>query len=844
MRTQLSKNRKILFWVIQSRSWKITSGLRRLNFLNQRKYFRPALNGNCFQGVLEKPVENETVSGYLEVSGWVYSTAAPIKRVEVFLDYVPLGILRPELPRPDLLEYPSNARLNCGYEGQLLIENSFAGNRTLAVRVTDTHGNIKDFIRTISIAHSIEEVGDILISPASETSQLNGSLPLDDLSALKNSLTVINQAELNVFLISNQTLEFPKVENPQVSIILVLYNRAELTLQCLFSILKSNFKSYEVIIVDNGSTDETRQLLERIGNARVILNNTNVHFLRACNQAGKEVRGEYILFLNNDAQLQSGSIDSALKTINSSEDIGAVGGKIILPDGTLQEAGSIIWRDGSAQGYGRGDSPFAPEYMFKRDVDYCSGAFLLTRSDLFLIDNGFDEAFSPAYYEETDYCVRLWKQGKRIVYDPDAAIVHYEFASSQSKEGAISLQIEHREVFVKQHRQWLQSQFEPSPANLLVARSRAKHSSKRILFIEDRVPHLTLGSGFPRSNDIVREMVRMKHSVTCYPLNFPHENWISVYQDIPQEVEVMTNYGTTELENFLVERRDYYDIILVSRPHNMKTVGALLKMPHLRSKAKIIYDAEALFSLRDIELLRLKGTNLSEDEIQVKVEEEIRLADGSDCIVSVTERESNEFRQRGFNDVHVLGHALSPSPTLNSFDKRKDLLFIGALHTVDSPNADSLFWFYQEIFPKFQEKLGSKVNLIVVGDIHPEIRNLLTGESIQIKGKVRDLTHLYNHARIFIAPTRYAAGIPHKVHQAAAYGLPSVTTPLIAGQLGWHHNEELLSASDEETFANACVQLYQDERLWSHLRENALTRIVKECSPKIFRERLQEIIEN
>ena len=140
------------------------------------------------------------------------------------------------------------------------------------------------------------------------------------------------------------------------------------------------------------------------------------------NQAAREAHGKYLLVLNNDAQLQPGALRSALTTIGSSPDIGAVGGRIILLDGTLQEAGSIIWRDGSCLGYGRGDDPFAPTYMFRRDVDYCSGAFLLTPRALWNQMGGFDEKYKPAYYEETDYCMRLWERGLRVVFDPDVPL--------------------------------------------------------------------------------------------------------------------------------------------------------------------------------------------------------------------------------------------------------------------------------------------------------------------------------------------------------------------------------------------------------------------------------------
>src|SRR2546430_7508782 len=105
--------------------------------------------------------------------------------------------------------------------------------------------------------------------------------------------------------------------------------------------------------------------------------------------------------------------------------IGAVGAKLVSRDGRLQEAGGIIWKDGSCRAYGYGDAPRSPAYMYVRDVDYCSATFLLTPRELFLRMDGFDEACKPEC-EDVDYCVRLWKAGKRVVFDPGAVAVEFE----------------------------------------------------------------------------------------------------------------------------------------------------------------------------------------------------------------------------------------------------------------------------------------------------------------------------------------------------------------------------------------------------------------------------------
>ncbi|GAB4304931.1 MAG: hypothetical protein Fur0025_46890 [Oscillatoriaceae cyanobacterium] len=675
-----------------------------------------------------------------------------------------------------------------------------------------------------------------------------GNLP-SALEQAKQFLKSTSQITLDSLLNTSARIDIPYIESPEISIILVLYNRAELTLNCLSSILHNNFKSLELIIVDNASTDNTQLLLKRIQGATILYNSENLHFIRACNQAVERARGEFLLFLNNDTQILGDSIAVAVETLKSYHDIGAVGGKIILPDGTLQEAGSIIWRDGSCLGYGRGNSPVAPEYMFRRSVDYCSAAFLLTRRDLFLGMGGFDEAYLPAYYEETDYCVKLWKAGKRVVYEPNVVLLHYEFASSSSREDATRLQVRNQRIFVEQHKDWLESQYLPNLENILFARTSPKQPGERILFIDDRVPHSFLGSGHPRGNFILSCMVTLGYAVTFYPMDVSHQNeaWAEVYADIPQSVEVMMGYGYPKLAEFLQGRQGYYDAVFVSRPHNMSILKSCLKQnPNLLSGSKIIYDAEALYCLREIEQMRLRGEEPSPEQIEQLIQEEVQLAAGCDRIISVSEQEKQQFVERGLSNTEVLGHAVSTSPTPNPFDKRKDILFVGAIYEMDSPNADSVQWFAKDIFPKIQEKVGGEIELIIAGN--NTVENLvedisqLGNSSIQMRGKVDDLSHLYNNARLFVAPTRFAAGIPLKVYEAAASGIPIVTTSLIAKQLGWEHEVELLVADNAEKFTAECVRLYQDEMLWKKLRQNAIKRVKYECYPNIFSQNLEKII--
>lgn len=674
-----------------------------------------------------------------------------------------------------------------------------------------------------------------LVQPKLTDELISEKLPgveLETAPDLKSAFATQYRQWLESFLASGSHLQLPHSTTPEISVLLVLFNRAELTFACLRSIAECITEKIEVIIVDNASSDDTPALLDRLRGVRIIRNTENLNFLLAVNQAAKEAQGTDILLLNNDAQLQPGALTNALHTLKSSPDIGAVGGKIVLLDGSLQEAGSIVWQDGSCLGYGRGDNPQAPSYMFRRDVDYCSGAFLLTPRRIWNELGGFDESFKPAYYEETDYCMRLWERGLRVVYEPSTVLVHYEFASSESSASAIQLQVEHRQILADRHRATLGRQYLPNSANVLLARS--KGAGERVLFFDERVPHVWLGSGLPRARTILQSLLKLGCLVTLYPLAEVNEAWDMVYTDLPREIEVMTGFGVPMLEMFLRNRQGYYTTIIVSRPHNMRVLRPmLLAHPDWFENVHVIYDAEALFSERDALMLELGGTSSSKQEMQKALDEEIGLAAVADSVLSVSENERASFSRCGIPNVRVLGHTMEASPTPTPFDLRSGLLFVGAIHSDTSPNADSIIWFLTEVFPKIQRQLGDTITLTIAGVNHSERIRKLAGPNAHITGRLADLRELYANARLFIAPTRFAAGIPHKVHESAAQGLPVVATPLLANQLGWT-DRELAIAGDAETFAMRCVELYMDAGKWSVQRNAALERVRIDCSSDAF----------
>ena len=663
---------------------------------------------------------------------------------------------------------------------------------------------------------------------------------------LKESLTKYFELKLKCFLnVSSSKIEFPYFEKPLVSIILVLYNRAELTFGCLESIKAFAGFPYEIIIVDNNSKDETPLLLKKLKNVTVERSHENVGFLKACNMASDHAAGEYILFLNNDTQILPGTIGELLSVFDEYENIGAVGGRLIYPNGRLQEAGCILWKEGNALGYGRNDDPFNYKYSYLKDVYFVSGALLLTKTGLFVDSGKFDERYAPAYSEEVDYCIRLHYQGYRVVYNPFSMMIHHEFGSGKSAN-AIELQKTNNKKLAEKWDDYIQSSYTADMKNIIFAREfrSEPYPEKSILFVDDRVPDPSLGSGLPRCLDLLMALKNLGFRITFFPLQFPDGN-LRIIQLLQRKgIEVIYENEVTDQKldfiAYFTKNMALFDTILISRPHNMQEISESNVLDHFNGK--IIYDCEALFSAREILFHELNGKKLSSDERKALIEKEISLSRKADCIITVTQAELNVYMSHGAKEGGVVGHVRNPSPLPNDYESRSDILFVGGFLGSPSPNEDAVMYFVEEIFSKIQKSLPG-VKLYIVGNNKLDSIRNLSSDTIIVTGRVDNLEDYYKNCRIFVIPTRYAAGIPYKFHEAASFGLPMVVTPLIHNQVNGMENEHYLVGHTPKEFAKKCVLLYSDKNRWRKIRKNGLMLVERDCNKKTFCESLRNIFE-
>ncbi len=373
---------------------------------------------------------------------------------------------------------------------------------------------------------------------------------------------------------TTERLEFPIASEPAVSIIVPVHNKYSTTLSCLKSILAHTETGYELIVADDCSEDDTITIAQRVSGIVHVKTPDNLGFLANCNHAAACAKGDYVVFLNNDTNVQPGWLTALLQVFEEHPDVGVVGPKLLFEDGHLQEAGGIVWKDGSAWNFGRNQDPAEPEYNYVREVDYVSGACFATRAALWRQLGGFDNTFAPAYYEDADYCFSVRQAGYRVLYQPHSVVVHKEGVSHgvDLGQGIKAHQSRNQEVFREKWATTLAAFHFDNGEHVFFGRDRSR-GQVTVLVIDHYVPFYDQDAGSRSVYQYLQHMVRRGLNVKFVGANFfPHQPYTRALQNLGVEVLVGPEFAAS-WQDWLRVNAQYLDVVCVHRPPHRGTVS-------------------------------------------------------------------------------------------------------------------------------------------------------------------------------------------------------------------------------------------------------------------------------
>ncbi|MBC7552659.1 MAG: glycosyltransferase [Taibaiella sp.] len=625
-----------------------------------------------------------------------------------------------------------------------------------------------------------------------------------------NSKIVTKQYEKEANII------LPYTQLPVVSIIIPIYNQVDFTYNCIRSIHEyCGDTNYEIIIADDNSPEDTSVLQKYFDNLIFIKNSVNLGFLKNCNNAAHHARGKYILFLNNDTQVQENWLSELLFVFDKFPKVGLVGSMLIYPNGLLQEAGGIIWQDGSASNFGCRDNPNRPEYNYIKESDYISGASIMIAASLWNDIGGFDEQFTPAYNEDSDLCFEIRRRGYKVYFQPFSRVIHFEGVShgTDVKEGIKQYQVINKEKFTEKWSSELACKAKRN-TNVFYERDRSA-GKKHILIIDHNVPTIDKDAGSRTISNFIDAFLELDCEVKfMVPNMHPLYNYVKLLQE--KGVEVLHGgkfiYFKHEWEAYFAANMEKFDAILLSR--SSVCAPYLKYLRQHKYAGKIIYYGHDLGYLRTEQEMQMTGNMGLKKVIKKTKTDEDYMYQNADTALVISNEELDYLKKYIKAPLHYIPPYFFDVKQSNvSYKERQGILFVGGFH--HPPNQDAMKWFLGEIYAQLHNK---GIALTIAGSEMPDFifQYKQQFKLLEVLPDVSTATleSLYARTRIAIVPLKVGAGVKGKVIEAMAKGVPVAGTDRAFE--GLKKDDEFIYRGFNTTneLIENILEIYQDEQKW------------------------------
>jgi UDP-N-acetylmuramyl pentapeptide phosphotransferase/UDP-N-acetylglucosamine-1-phosphate transferase/GT2 family glycosyltransferase len=613
-------------------------------------------------------------------------------------------------------------------------------------------------------------------------------------------------------------LEFPEPADPKVSIVVPAHDKFEVTYFCLCALLFAyNDTSFEVIVVDDGSSDETLRIKDFIGGIRVVRHEKSTGFVDACNDGAAVAKGEFVAFLNNDTEVTARWLDELVAAFADFNGVGLVGSKLVYPNGQLQEAGGIVWNNGNPWNVGRNGSPADPRYNYLREVDYLSAAAILLPRALWTEVGGFSPEMAPAYFEDTDLAMKVREAGRHVVYVPTSTVYHFE-GQSAGTDAAIGMK-RFQEINRPKFREKWRHRFETHGAEgKLPDREKDRSAAFRVLFVERAFPTVDIDAGSYAAFQEIRLFQSLGAKVTFLPRNLA---WMDRHTHALERIGVECIHApfVTDFVGFLRAHAKDYDLIYTCRHYIARQVLSIVKS--VSPSTRVIVNLADLHFLREMREAAAGTPGYTLKKAEATRGDELGVIASSDLTFSYSDVELAvlESHLGGSAPTAKLPWVVETKAAPRRFGDTKDILFLGGF--AHPPNEQAVRFFATKVMPQARIQIGDVV-FNVAGSQPTQTLSTLASESVRILGYVEHLDDVFDSARIFVAPLLAGAGLKGKVLEAMSRGVPSVLSPVAAEGTGLIHNIDCLIARTPDEWINAVTRLYSDEELWTRIATAAL----------------------